>query len=129
MHYLRTDVCVCDLLYAIGKVAKSFEMVQKTLAKDAGLTAMEIISFLYAEHVKGNAKVGINSEEGTGKDVSATNVRDLYITKSFTSKYASDAACTVLRVDQSARNGKTSCRLKDGTAARIWIRTNALNSI
>ncbi|XP_075517841.1 T-complex protein 1 subunit theta-like [Primulina tabacum] len=86
--------------YAISKFAESFEMVPKTLADNAGLNAMEIISSLYAEHAAGNTKVGINLEEGICKDVSSMNVWDLYITKLFALKYAADAACTVLRVDQ-----------------------------
>ncbi|KAK4766469.1 hypothetical protein SAY87_008111 [Trapa incisa] len=86
--------------YAIAKFAESFEMVPKTLAENAGLNAMEIISSLYAEHANGNSKVGIDLEEGICNDVSTTNIWDLYITKFFALKYAADAACTVLRVDQ-----------------------------
>ncbi|KAJ4721240.1 T-complex protein 1, theta subunit [Melia azedarach] len=86
--------------YAIAKFAESFEMIPKTLAENAGLNAMEIISSLYAEHASGNTKVGIDLEEGVCKDVSATVVWDLYVTKFFALKYAADAACTVLRVDQ-----------------------------
>ncbi|BFG20663.1 hypothetical protein CerSpe_069340 [Prunus speciosa] len=77
-----------------------FEMVPKTLAKNAGLNAMEIISSLYAEHASGNTKVGLDLEEGRCKDVSTLNIWDLHITKFFALKYAADAACTVLRVDQ-----------------------------
>ncbi|CAA3028049.1 T-complex 1 subunit theta [Olea europaea subsp. europaea] len=86
--------------YAIAKFGESFEMVPKTLAENAGLNAMEIISSLYAENASGNTKVGIDLEEGVCKDVSTMNVWDLYITKYFALKYAADAACTVLRVDQ-----------------------------
>ncbi|KAK4850383.1 hypothetical protein QYF36_006310 [Acer negundo] len=86
--------------YAISKFAESFEMVPKTLSENAGLNAMEIISSLYAEHASGNTKVGIDLEEGVCKDVSTMNVWDLYVTKYFALKYAADAACTVLRVDQ-----------------------------
>ncbi|RAL44559.1 hypothetical protein DM860_003318 [Cuscuta australis] len=86
--------------YAIAKFAESFEMVPKTLAENAGLNAMEIISSLYAEHASGNTKVGISLEEGACKDVTALNIWDLYITKFFALKYAADAVCTVLRVDQ-----------------------------
>ncbi|KAJ6877324.1 T-complex protein 1 subunit theta-like [Populus alba x Populus x berolinensis] len=86
--------------YAIAKFAESFEMIPKTLAENAGLNAMEIISSLYAEHASGNTKVGIDLEEGVFKDVSTTNIWDLYVTKFFALKYAADAACTVLRVDQ-----------------------------
>ncbi|KAL2228315.1 T-complex protein 1 subunit theta-like [Sesamum indicum] len=86
--------------YAIAKFAESFEMIPKTLAENAGLTAIEIISSLYAEHASGNTKVGIDLEEGVCKDISTMNIWDLHITKFFALKYAADAACTVLRVDQ-----------------------------
>ncbi|XP_058204495.1 T-complex protein 1 subunit theta [Rhododendron vialii] len=86
--------------YAIAKFAESFEMIPKTLAENAGLNAMEIISSLYAEHASGNSKVGIDLEEGVCKDVSTMNIWDLHVTKFFALKYAADAACTVLRVDQ-----------------------------
>ncbi|XP_030926902.1 T-complex protein 1 subunit theta-like [Quercus lobata] len=86
--------------YAVAKFAESFEMVPKTLAENAGLNAMEIISSLYAEHASGNSKVGIDLKEGVCKDVSTLCVWDLYITKFFALKYAADAACTVLRLDQ-----------------------------
>ncbi|CAH9069087.1 unnamed protein product [Cuscuta epithymum] len=86
--------------YAIAKFAESFEMVPKTLAENAGLNAMEIISSLYAEHAAGSTKVGISLEEGACKDVATMDIWDLYITKFFALKYAADAVCTVLRVDQ-----------------------------
>lgn len=86
--------------YAISKFAESFEMIPRTLAENAGLNAMEIISSLYAEHASGNAKVGIDLEEGVCKDVSTLSIWDLHVTKYFALKYAADAACTVLRVDQ-----------------------------
>jgi T-complex protein 1 subunit theta len=86
--------------HAILKFAESFEMIPKTLAENAGLNASEIISSLYGEHAKGNAKVGINLEEGACKDVSEMCIWDLFTTKFFALKYATDAATTVLRVDQ-----------------------------
>jgi T-complex protein 1 subunit theta len=86
--------------YAIAKFAESFEMIPKTLSENAGLNAMEIISSLYAEHASGNTKVGIDLEAGACKDASVMAVWDLYITKYFALKYAADAVCTVLRVDQ-----------------------------
>ncbi|KAL7138691.1 hypothetical protein ABFS83_10G180700 [Erythranthe nasuta] len=86
--------------YGIAKFAESFEMIPKTLAENAGLNAIEIISSLYAEHASGNTKVGIDLEEGVCKDASTVHIWDLHITKFFALKYAADAACTVLRVDQ-----------------------------
>ena len=67
--------------YAIAKFAESFEMIPRTLAENAGLNAMEIISSLYAEHASGNAKVGIDLEEGVCKDVSTLSIWDLHMTK------------------------------------------------
>jgi len=67
--------------YAIAKFAESFEMIPRTLAENAGLNAMEIISSLYAEHASGNAKVGIDLEEGVCKDVSTLSIWDLHVTK------------------------------------------------
>ncbi|KAM0043577.1 putative T-complex protein 1, theta subunit [Helianthus debilis subsp. tardiflorus] len=86
--------------YAIAKFAESFEMIPKTLAENAGLNAMEIISSLYAEHSAGNIKVGIDLEGGACKDVSTLKIWDLFVTKFHALKYAADAVCTVLRVDQ-----------------------------
>ncbi|KAK8633814.1 hypothetical protein V6N13_014650 [Hibiscus sabdariffa] len=91
--------------YAIAKFAESFEMVPRTLAENAGLNPMDIISKLYEKHASGNTQVGIDlgggdSEDGVCKDVSTLNIWDLYVTKFFALKYAADAACTVLRVDQ-----------------------------
>lgn len=67
--------------YAIGKFAESFEMVPKTLAENAGLNSMEIISSLYAEHAAGNPRVGIDLNAGVCKDISAFDIWDLYLTK------------------------------------------------
>ncbi|GMI65615.1 Chaperonin containing T-complex polypeptide-1 subunit 8 [Hibiscus trionum] len=91
--------------YAIAKFAESFELVPRTLSENAGLNPMDIISKLYEKHASGNTKVGIDlrggdSEDGVCKDVSTMNIWDLYVTKFFALKYAADAACTVLRVDQ-----------------------------
>ncbi|EOY11214.1 hypothetical protein QUC31_009585 [Theobroma cacao] len=91
--------------YAIAKFAESFEMVPRTLAENAGLNPMDVISKLYEKHASGNTKVGIDlgggdSEDGVCKDASTMSIWDLYVTKFFALKYATDAACTVLRVDQ-----------------------------
>ncbi|XP_009602381.1 T-complex protein 1 subunit theta isoform X2 [Nicotiana tomentosiformis] len=67
--------------YAIAKFAECFEMVPKTLAENAGLNAMEIVSSLYAEHASGNTKVGLNLEKGVCEDISALSIWDLYVTK------------------------------------------------
>ncbi|GKA82548.1 T-complex protein 1 subunit theta [Tanacetum coccineum] len=47
---------------AIAKYVESFKLIQKTLAENAYLDAMDIISTLYEEHKSGNGKVGIDLE-------------------------------------------------------------------
>ncbi|XVE62907.1 hypothetical protein DITRI_Ditri06bG0157000 [Diplodiscus trichospermus] len=90
--------------YAIAKFAESFVMVPRTLAENDGLNPMDIIYKLYEKHASGD-RVGIDlgggdSEDSVCKDVSTMNIWDIYVTKFFALKYAADAACTVLRVDQ-----------------------------
>ncbi|EOY11215.1 TCP-1/cpn60 chaperonin family protein isoform 2 [Theobroma cacao] len=72
--------------YAIAKFAESFEMVPRTLAENAGLNPMDVISKLYEKHASGNTKVGIDlgggdSEDGVCKDASTMSIWDLYVTK------------------------------------------------
>lgn len=71
--YIISSFCRLDQ-YVIAKFGESFEMVPKTLAENAGLNAMEIISSLYAENAPGNTKVGIDLKEGVCKDVSTMNI-------------------------------------------------------
>lgn len=56
-------------------------MIPRTLAENAGLNAMEIISSLYAEHAADKAKVGIDLENGVCNDVAEMKIWDLYVTK------------------------------------------------
>lgn len=103
--------------YAIAKFAECFEMIPRTLAENAGLDAMEIIASLYSEHSSGNTKVGIDLEGGACKDISAMGIWDLYITKFFALKYAADATCTVLRVDQIIMSKPAGGPRRDQAAA------------
>lgn len=103
--------------YAIMKFAESFEMVPRTLAENAGLDAMQIISSLYSEHSSGNTRVGIDLEEGSCKGVSALGIWDLHVTKFFALKYAADAVCTVLRVDQIIMAKQAGGPRRDAAAA------------
>ncbi|CAG9321312.1 unnamed protein product [Blepharisma stoltei] len=82
--------------YAIMRYAQAFEIIPKTLAETAGLDSNEFLAKIYAEN---NPHAGIDIEEGSVKDVSDFIV-DHMETKRWAIKLASDAALTVLRVDQ-----------------------------
>eukprot|EP00245_Coleochaete_scutata_P002966 TRINITY_DN14219_c0_g1_i1.p1 TRINITY_DN14219_c0_g1~~TRINITY_DN14219_c0_g1_i1.p1 ORF type:complete len:545 (+),score=124.80 TRINITY_DN14219_c0_g1_i1:157-1791(+) len=86
--------------YAINKFAECLEIVPRILAENAGQNATDLISSLYAAHVGGNAKAGIDVEVGAVSDMTEKSVWDLYLTKFYALKLAGDAVNTVLRVDR-----------------------------
>jgi len=88
--------------YSIGKFAQALEVVPRVLAENSGVKAKEVISSLYAAHAEGKKNVGfdIEGEAGDVKDCAETGVYDLLLSKKWAIKYACNAACTVLRVDQ-----------------------------
>jgi T-complex protein 1 subunit theta len=88
--------------YSIGKFAQALEVVPRVLAENSGVKAKEVISSLYAAHAEGKKNVGfdIEGEAGDVKDCAESGVYDLLLSKKWAIKYACNAACTVLRVDQ-----------------------------
>lgn len=107
--------------YAIKKYGEAFEVIPRTLAESAGLDATEALSRLYAaHHKKDNWAAGINlevcshmpfgsefdidtpqDEKGTGiLNATEEGILDLLAAKQWAIKLATDAACTVLSVDQ-----------------------------
>jgi len=86
--------------YAIKKYGEAFEVIPRTIAENAGLKSTDVLSNLYAAHQKGNIHDGIDVEEGGIGDMAAQGIFDLLVTKSTGIRLATDAAITVLRVDQ-----------------------------
>lgn len=83
--------------YSIKAFAEALEVVPRTLAENAGMTAIDIISGMYAAHEKGNASAGVDIE---GHKVASTEIMDLAATKKQAFLLACDAVITILRVDQ-----------------------------
>lgn len=81
---------------AILKYAQAFEVIPRTLSENAGLNPHEIISKLYAEN---SLSYSLDIEDGQVKDLSST-LLDSLETKKWAVRLATDAALTVLRVDQ-----------------------------
>lgn len=86
--------------YAIVKFAEALEVVPRTIAENSGLDATEAVAALYSAHTAGNANAGLDVEGGPPTDLSARGVVDLFITKWWALKLATDAATTILRIDQ-----------------------------
>lgn len=97
------DTCAGLEQYAIKAFAEALEVVPQTLAENAGVKPKELVSKLYAAHQGGNKNAGFDNDTDSSediKDVVAANILDLYHTKRWGITYATQAACTVLRVDQ-----------------------------
>eukprot|EP00823_Brevimastigomonas_motovehiculus_P009084 TRINITY_DN8765_c0_g1_i1.p1 TRINITY_DN8765_c0_g1~~TRINITY_DN8765_c0_g1_i1.p1 ORF type:complete len:546 (+),score=158.90 TRINITY_DN8765_c0_g1_i1:82-1719(+) len=86
--------------YAINAYAQAFEVVPRTLAENAGLTAIDILSSLYSAHEKGKVTMGLDIEEGKIAEMASRGVMDLLITKKSAISLSTDAVITILRVDQ-----------------------------
>ncbi|CAL9735028.1 T-complex protein 1 subunit theta [Monosporozyma servazzii] len=95
------------LQLAIKQFALSFEVVPRILAETAGLDVNEVLPNLYAAHSEETDKdslfKGIDTEgefaDGV-KDIKEEGIYDMLATKKFAINVATEAACTVLSVDQ-----------------------------
>ncbi|KAL0276289.1 UNVERIFIED_CONTAM: hypothetical protein PYX00_003888 [Menopon gallinae] len=87
--------------FSIKRFAMALEIFPKTLAENSGINANETVSKLYTAHEDGKKTYGfvIDGEDGV-KDTTEKEIYDLYLTKYWGFKYAVNAACTILRVDQ-----------------------------
>ena len=113
--------------YAIKKYAEAFEVIPRTLAESAGLDATEVLATLYAAHHKSSSSssnkkdddddddddeddddepdwtmgVDVENEDGTGTlDAKEEGILDLLVSKQWAIRLATEAARTVLSVDQ-----------------------------
>jgi len=88
--------------YSINKFAEALEVVPRVLAENSGVKPKEVIAKLYAAHSEGKTNMGFDIEGDSGeiKDCLESEVFDLLVAKKWALKYAVNAACTILRVDQ-----------------------------
>lgn len=76
------------------------QVVPRTLAENSGLNATDVVSGLYAAHAEGKTGAGVDIETGVARDLSEEGIIDLYTVKWWAIKLATEAVCTVLKVDQ-----------------------------
>uniref|UniRef100_A0A5K3FR08 T-complex protein 1 subunit theta n=2 Tax=Mesocestoides corti TaxID=53468 RepID=A0A5K3FR08_MESCO len=89
--------------YAVREYAHAYEVVPKALSENAGEKATEIIAQLYAAHQSGQTHSGFVTSaklDSTVCDAREANILDLHGAKYWAIRFATSAACTVLRVDQ-----------------------------
>jgi len=91
--------------YPMRKFAEALEVVPRTLAENAGLDHVQVISRLYKEHSEGHAMMGVNIDGTNAEPVCDVSkgecpVLDHLLTKRQAIEYATNAITTILRVDQ-----------------------------
>lgn len=91
---------------AAMRFAEALEAIPTTLAENAGLDPIDIISELRARHEKGEIWAGVNVYEGKVRNMKQANVFEPLAVKKQIIKSASEAACMILKIDDIIASGK-----------------------
>jgi len=91
---------------AVMRFAEAMESVPTTLAENAGLDPIDVISELRARHEKGEVWAGIEVHEGKVKDMREVGVYEPLAVKKQIIKSASEAASMILKIDDIIAAGK-----------------------
>lgn len=89
--------------YAVKKFGEALEIFPITLAENAGVKSTELIAKLYAEHqYEGGVRMGFDVDAGgvATTDAFQKGILDLHLVKHWGLKFATNAASTVLKVDE-----------------------------
>ena len=104
--------------YAIAKFAEALEIVPRMLAETSGFDATDVVSAVQAAHSGGETVTGVDVQTGTPKDLTKDNIYDLYQTKWWGIKLATDAVVTVLKVREAM-----VCDIERLLGGDRWIRS------
>ncbi|CCH40856.1 T-complex protein 1 subunit theta [Wickerhamomyces ciferrii] len=92
------------LQLAIKQYANAFEVIPRTLAETSGLDPTEVLPRLYSKHSTPEGLsfgIDIDGDSSNGvKDINDEGIYDLFSAKKFAIAAATEAATTVLSVDQ-----------------------------
>ena len=94
------DTCPGLDQYAVKKYAEALESLPRAIAENAGYKGPDILSKLLVAHQKGQVNQGIDVMTGGIVDALSEKILDLLITKEWAIKLATQAAVTILRIDQ-----------------------------
>jgi thermosome len=92
---------------AVMSFAEALESIPITLAENAGLDPIDIISELRARHEKGEVWAGIEVHDGKVKDMKKVGVFEPLVVKKQIIKSAGEAATMILKIDDIIAAGKT----------------------
>jgi len=91
---------------AVMSFAEALESVPTTLAENAGLDPIDIISELRARHEKGEVWAGIEVHDGKVKDIKKVGIFEPLAVKKQIIKSAGEAATMILKIDDIIAAGK-----------------------
>lgn len=89
--------------------AKALEVIPRTIADNAGLDSLDIINRLRNRHFKGGEDsiyIGVDINTGIGNNKDAF-VWEPLLVKVNALKASTEAACTILSIDETVRNPKS----------------------
>ena len=91
---------------AVMQFAEALESIPTTLAENAGLDPIDIISELRAEHEQGKVWAGVDVNAGKVGDMKKAGVFDPIVVKKQIIKSCSEAASLILKIDDVIASGK-----------------------
>ena len=91
---------------AVMSYAEAFEAVPETLAENAGLDPINIVSELRARHNKGQIWAGVDVNEGKVNNMNKASVFEPLAVKKQIIKSATEAATMILKIDDVIASGK-----------------------
>jgi len=80
--------------------ASALETIPKQLAENSGTKSSEVLTLLHAAHKYGRASAGIDVISGEVVDADKSNIYDVFAGKALALKLATNAAATILKIDQ-----------------------------
>lgn len=88
--------------YSVSKFAEALQSLVAAIANNAGIGSNDVVTTLLAAHQEGqkNAAIDIEKDVPTIIDAATSNIYDLYLSKYWGIKYATNTASTILLVDQ-----------------------------
>jgi thermosome len=91
---------------AVMQFAEALEAIPTTLAENAGLDPIDIISGLRASHEKGNVWSGVDVNTGKAGDMEKIGVFEPIVVKKQIIKSCTEAATLILKIDDVIASGK-----------------------
>lgn len=85
--------------YCFQAYAEALEVIPTTLAENAGLNPIAIVTELRNRHAKGEATAGINVRKGTISNILEENVLQPLLVSTSALELATETVCLLLRID------------------------------